>query len=103
MTSSRFSVCAVMNGKDLGFRIFSLLPKQLCARQIAFPYSFARINKWRTGYESGLRVERCITFKSNGKREFVPRDRVSSLLVVYGISTHNLLVSRTFLIHKNGL
>ena len=27
----------------------SLLPQRLCASQIAFPYSFARINKWRLG------------------------------------------------------
>ena len=33
---------------------FSLLPKRLCARQIAFPYSFARINKWRLGTSLSL-------------------------------------------------
>ena len=37
-----------------------------------------------------------ITFTSNGKREFVPRDQVSSRLL-FIISTHKLVVSRNFL------
>ena len=63
LVPSRFSVCAVINGKDLvSFRciqgrkknakrrqFFSLLPKRLCARQTAFPCSFAKISKWRLG------------------------------------------------------
>ena len=31
----------------------SLPPKRLYARQIAFPYSFARINVWRLGTSLG--------------------------------------------------
>ena len=38
------------------------------------------------------------TFTSNGKREFVPRDQVSSLLAVYcSLFLHKLVVSRNFL------
>ena len=62
LVPSRFSVCAVINGKDLVSsrcvkgrkEEFSLLPKRLCARQIAFPYSFAKINKWRLGTSLSL-------------------------------------------------
>ena len=49
-----FSELALQEGKE-GMKnekrrhFSSLLPKRLCARQIAFPYSFARINKWRLG------------------------------------------------------
>ena len=42
-------------------------------------------------------IERLITtFTSNGKREFVPRDQVSSFtcLLLFIISTHKLVVSR---------
>ena len=39
-----------------------------------------------------------IEFTSNGKREFVPRDQVSPLLVVYcSLFLHKLVVSRNFL------
>ena len=40
-----------------------------------------------------------VTCTSNGKWDFVPRDQVSSLLVVlqFIISTHKLVVSRNFL------
>ena len=39
-----------------------------------------------------------ITFTSSGKREFVPRDQVSPLLVAYCsfFPTHKLVFSRTF-------
>lgn len=33
--------------------VLSLPPKRHCGRQIAFPYSFARINKWRLGPSLG--------------------------------------------------
>ena len=67
LVTSRFSECAVINGKDLVSlrcikgrkeekRDFSLLPKRLSARQIAFPYNFfARINisgDWVRVYQS---------------------------------------------------
>ena len=32
-----------------------LLPKRLCTRQFAFPYSFARMNKWRLGTSLNMR------------------------------------------------
>ena len=47
-----FSEFAVHQGKDerkTWSHFSSLLPKCLCASQIAIPYSFARINKWRLG------------------------------------------------------
>ena len=47
LVPSRFSICAVIYGKDL---VSSRCTKSLCARQITIPYSFARINnKWRLG------------------------------------------------------
>ena len=54
------------------------------------------------GYVNRAMERLSITFRSDGKREFVPRDQVSPLLVVYcslfqpGVQ-HKLVVSRNFL------
>ena len=53
----------MINGKDLvSSRCIRgrkkdkrLLPKRLCTRQFAFPYSFARMNKWRLGTSLNVR------------------------------------------------
>ena len=58
----------------------------------------------RTTWENGIAIERlCFTFTPNGKREFVPRDQDSHLLVIYcSLSLHTNLLFYTIFFLRGG-
>ena len=70
------------NCLDLKKLCLEIKPKSVIRN---FPAKWMTLERWS------------ITFTSKGKREFVPRDQVSPLLVVtIYFSTHKLVVSRNF-------